>query len=66
MTEQTITITLTVQEARALRNCASIFMECLDIEVRRRGLVDGDRSPKPGESACMKLETALVLEGAEL
>lgn len=64
-----MTVGLTVREARALRNMGELLAGAFEDEgcdltgVERE---DGTWGPAPLVSACMKLELALTLEGAEL
>lgn len=64
MTDNEITITFTVREARALVNTAGLIAEAFEhVPIP---ILDGLESEqvRPLEAACMKLDCALICEGA--
>ena len=61
MSEPTVTVQLTVREARALACCSNLLGRTLDEQMPERRPVEP--GPIAAESAAMKLEVALIQAG---
>lgn len=69
MSDESVTVELTILEARALRGMGKFMIAKLleqGCDLNNAELPDGSEGPAALLTACMRLELALAMQGAEL